>query len=74
MMKRDADLENRLLNIVRGGEGGTNRKNSMETYTFSSVQGSSSVMSNSLQNPMDYSMPGLPVHHQLPESTQTHGH
>lgn len=24
IMKRDADLENRLVNIVRGGEGGTN--------------------------------------------------
>ena len=24
--------------------------------------------------PMDRSMPGLPVHHQLPESTQTHVH
>ena len=24
--------------------------------------------------PMDHSMPGLPVHHQLPESTQTHAH
>ena len=23
---------------------------------------------------MDYSIPGLPVHHQLPESTQTHVH
>ena len=27
-----------------------------------------------LCNPMDCSMPGLPVHHQLPEFTQTHGH
>ena len=27
-----------------------------------------------LCNPMDCSMPGLPVHHQLPESTQTHVH
>ena len=27
-----------------------------------------------LCDPMDYSMPGLPVHHQLPESTQTHVH
>ena len=27
-----------------------------------------------LCNPMDCSMPGLPVHHQLPESTQTHDH
>ena len=25
-------------------------------------------------NPMNHSMSGLPVHHQLPESTQTHGH
>ena len=27
-----------------------------------------------LCNPMDWSTPGLPVHHQLPESTQTHVH
>ena len=27
-----------------------------------------------LCNPMNHSMPGLPVHHQLPESTQTHIH
>ena len=27
-----------------------------------------------LQDPMDHSMPGLPVHHQLPEFTQTHLH
>ena len=27
-----------------------------------------------LCNPMDYSMPSLPVHHQLPEFTQTHVH
>ena len=27
-----------------------------------------------LCNPMNRSMPGLPVHHQLPESTQTHVH
>ena len=25
-----------------------------------------------LCNPMDYSMPGFPVHHQLPEFSQTH--
>ena len=33
----------------------------------------SSVVSNSLQ-PMNRSTPGLPVHHQLPEFTQTHVH
>ena len=27
-----------------------------------------------LCNPMNHSMPGLPVHHQLPESTQSHVH
>ena len=27
-----------------------------------------------LCNPMDYSTPALPVHHQLPEFTQTHAH
>ena len=40
---------------------------------LSSVQFSLSVMSNSLR-PMNHSTPGLPVHHQLPEFTQTHVH
>ena len=39
----------------------------------SSVQFSDSVVSNSWK-PMDRSMPGLPVHHQLLEFTQTHVH
>ena len=34
---------------------------------------SSSIISDSLQ-PMDYSMPGFPVHHQLPELAQTNVH
>ena len=38
---------------------------------FNSVQFSSSVVSDSLL-PMDCSMPGFPVHHQLPELAQTH--
>ena len=38
-----------------------------------SVQVSCSVMSNSC-NRMDCSTPGFPVHHQLPEPTQTHLH
>ena len=40
-------------------------------YAFYTVQFSHSVMCNSL-DPMDCSTPGIPVHHQLPESTQTH--
>ena len=43
------------------------------------LQGSHSMSFNSLQlhltlRPTDCSMPGLPVHHQLPEFTQTHVH
>ena len=40
---------------------------------YSSVQFSHSVVSN-LCNPMNRSTPGLHVHHQLPEFTQTHDH
>ena len=39
-------------------------------FAISSVQFSRSVVSN----PMNRSTPGLPVHHQLPEFTQTHAH
>ena len=39
-------------------------------YQFSSV----SQLCLTLCNPMDSSMPGFPVHHQLPELTQTHDH
>ena len=45
----------------------------MASDPISSVQFSCSVMSNPLR-PMKDSMPGLPVHHQLPTSTQTHVH
>ena len=38
---------------------------------FSSVQSLSRVR---LCNPMNRTMPGLPLHHQLPEFTQTHVH
>ena len=40
-------------------------------HQFSSVQLLSRVR---LCDPMNRSMPGLPVHHQLPEFTQTHVH
>ena len=44
------------------------------TYlNISSVQFSHSVMSDSF-NPMNHSMPVLPVHHQLLKSIQTHVH
>ena len=44
-------------------------------YEFSSVQFSSVTQScPTLCNPINRSTPGLPVHHQLPEFTQTHIH
>ena len=44
-------------------------------FPLCSVQFSSVTQScPTLCNPMDRSIPGLPVHHQLPESTQTHFH
>ena len=42
-------------------------------YRFSSVQFSSVAQScPTLGDPMNRTTPGLPVHHQLPEFTQTH--
>ena len=46
-----------------------------ETKTWSSVQFSSITQScPTLCDSMNHSTPGLPVHHQLPEFTQTHVH
>ena len=45
----------------------------MEKMQVSSAHFSCSVVSDSLR-PMDYSMLGFPVHHQLPELAQTHVH
>ena len=43
--------------------------------SYGSVQFSSvSQLCLTLCDPMDCSMPGIPVHHQLPELTQTHVH
>ena len=45
------------------------------SFSISSVQFSSVTQScPTLCNPMNCSTPGLPVHHQLPEFTQTHVH
>ena len=43
----------------------------LRQYQFSSVQSLSHVR---LCDTMNHSMPGLPVHHQLPEFTQTYVH
>ena len=57
---RDTSPMGRSLLVGRGS-----------SFPFSSVQSLSHVR---LCNPMDCSTPGFPVHHQLPEFTQTHVH
>ena len=44
--------------------------------SINSYKGISSVAQScpTLCDPMNWSMPGLPVHHKLPEFTQTHVH
>ena len=54
-----------------------NKQNMAQLYNsiLSSVQFSSVAQSClTLCDPMNFSTPGLPVHHQLPEFTQTHVH
>ena len=55
--------------------GSSNKKqwSGLKYIQFNSVQFSRSVMSDSLQ-PHELQHPGLPVHHQLPEFTQSHVH
>ena len=63
----DIDTENKQV-VTRGAEHVGMRK-------ISSVQFISVAQSClTLCDPMDCSMPGIPVHHQLPELTQTHAH
>ena len=60
----DGDCSHKVKRrLVLGGKAMTN------LVQFSSVQLLSHVR---LCDPMNHSMPGLPVHHQLPEFTQTH--
>ena len=65
-------VRNFLPSILGGNV--INRKNqpiwNHEVYQFSSVPQSCLT----LCDPMNHSTPGLPVHHQLPEFTQTHIH
>ena len=48
--------------------------NSLATDSVSQPVSSATQSCPTLCNPMDCSTPGLPVHHQLPELTQTHVH
>ena len=53
----------------------TEKKNREKKETNKEVQFSSiAQLCPTLCDPMNHSTPGLPVHHQLPEFTQTHIH
>ena len=45
-----------------------------QCFLFSTLFSSVAQSCPTLCDPMNHSMPGLPVHHQLPEFTQTHIH
>ena len=59
-----------LLRNLYAGQEATVRTGHGTTVQFSSV----TQLCPTLCNPMNRSTPGLPVHHQLPEFTQTHVH
>ena len=67
--KRITDIEIRLL-VAKGDKDGGEEEGWSESLRFSSV----AQLCPTLCNPMNHSPPGLPVHHQLPEFTQTHVH
>ena len=62
--------ERKNCNSEERGVSGNKKSNALKHVQFCSVAQSCPT----LCDPMDCSMPGLPVHHQLPEFTQTHVH
>ena len=78
---RRTEIENRFVASKGKGVGGGMdwevgvSRYKLFTYGMSKQQFSSVTQScPTLCDPMNHSTPGLPVHHQLPESTQTHVH
>ena len=69
-----------LLFRILYSSGGGHTINNKHNKLYSVLEGDVSSVSSVTQscptpcNPMNHSMPGLPVHHQLLEPTQTHAH
>ena len=80
MVESKEELKSLLMKVKEESEKGGLKLNIQKTKfmasgPISSVQFSSvTQLCPTLCDPMNHSMPGLPVHHQLPESTQTHVH
>ena len=69
--KKTCMYEDLILPLMRSLRG----KIQAETITYRGQSVSSVAQScPTLYDPMNHSMPGFPVHHQLPELTQTHVH
>ena len=66
-------MDEPLKHCARWNKSRYNRTDIVWVCIYSSIQFSHSVVSDSF-DPMNRSTPGLPVHHQLPEFTQTHIH
>ena len=67
----------KLLQVVTSWDSFTHKKTNITYNLFNTVSVQFSSVTQScliLCDPMNPSMPGLPVHHQLPEFTQTHVH
>ena len=68
-------LKSLLMKVKEVSEKVGLKLNIQKTKTTASGPNSSvQSLSPTLCDPMDYSTPGLPVHRQLPEFTQTHVH
>ena len=77
MAESKEELKSLLIKVKEESEKVDLKLNIQKTkiITFSPVQFSSVAQScPTLCDPMNRSTPGLPVHHQLPEFTQTHIH
>ena len=80
MAESEEELKNLLMKVKEENEKVGLKLNVqttkiMASCPISSVQFSSvAQLCPALCNPMNCSMPGLPVHHQLPEFAQTHVH
>ena len=77
MAESEEELKNLLMKVKEESEKAGLKLNIQKTKIMasSSIQFSSASQScPTLCDPMNRSMPGLPVHHQLPAFTQTHVH
>ena len=73
-MRRKGNPPTLLGNVNWYSHYGEKYGGSLKTKNWATISSVHALSCVRLCNPMNRSMPGLPVHHQLPEFTQTHGH